>query len=143
MLDWIHGRWNENPQPLSSTPQGTQVDFPAVYHNRRLAKLFPSEGPGHIDNFPYAVAFTMKRKGDAGFYHFNDESYVDGMWGAYKFCRQDRCLGPGLYRLDVRLTGYGLLTARTATFRLRNSGTTHDDLVLEPWSSQIQGKLEE
>ncbi|GEM_PF-6587325 len=131
---WIHGRWDENPEPVTLTRQGAVINWAALVQNRRLAKLFPTEKPGHIDSFQSSVSFAIKRKGDPDFYHFNDESYLQQQGS--RFCRQDRKLGPGTYRVDVRITGYGLLAARTATFRLTNSGTNFEDFILEPWTQE-------
>ncbi|MCL4553371.1 MAG: hypothetical protein M1305_07475 [Candidatus Marsarchaeota archaeon] len=126
---WLHGRWNANPQPLASTPTGVYADKLAAEANRRLARLFPTERKNHVDSHPYTVGFAIKEQGDEDFYHFNDLSYVyhnpNKPW-----CNDDWRMGPGAYLVKVRVTGYGLLGPMTATFRLNNSGTTHKDFVL-------------
>lgn len=122
---WLLGRWDDNPQPI--TDKG--FDLNASIVNRRLAKLFPTENRGHVDAYPFTVAFAMKKEGDRNFYHFNDESY---QWGfGWRNPRWEFDIGT--YRVEVRLTGYGLLRAVTTELRLINKGTTFDDLVLEKW----------
>lgn len=122
--EWLFGRWHDNPQPI--THAGFEPG--AAFVNRRLAKLFPTEKKGHIDGYPFAVAFAMKKQGMKEFYHFNDESY---RWPAW--CNRQWLLGIGTYRLQIRLTGHGLLRATTETLKLTNKGTNLDDLILEEW----------
>ncbi len=135
---WLHGRWSDNPEPLVETPQGSFPSISASVTNRRLAKLFPTGKRGHIDAHPFIIAFAIKKEGDPDFYHFNDESYYrhgpENPW-----CNNDWQLGPGAYRINVRITGYGLLRAKTASFRLRNLGTRHQDFTLEAIYSSVTG----
>jgi len=123
--EWLFGRWNDNPEPVTSTG----FDLGTAVTNRRLAKLFPTEKNDHIDAYPFTVAFAMKKEGDDGFYHFNDESYAFG----FGWSNPHWYMGLGTYRVDIRLTGYGLLRAVTSKFRLVNSGSSLSDWMPENW----------
>jgi len=129
---WLHGRWDDTPEPLTQiiTLKGPVVgyDLKTAVANRRLTKLFASEKGKHPDAYPFGVAFAMKKEGEADFYHFNDDSY---QWSDWR--NPDWVLGPGTYRVDVRLTGSGLVRAKTATFRLRNPSSSLTEWVLEEW----------
>lgn len=122
--NWLYGRWNDNPEPI--TEGGFQLSV--AISNRRLAKLFPTEKRGSTDAYPFATAFVMKKQGTDVFYHFNDESYQYNDW-----CNPDWLFGQGTYRVDVRLTGYGLLRPITRTLKLINKGINIDDLLIEDW----------
>jgi hypothetical protein len=137
--EWLYGRWDDTPEPLSQivTANGQRVtgyDLKTALANRRLAKLFPTEEVKHPDAYPFSLAFAMKKEGDLEFYHFNDESYAWGPgwrnphWG----------LSPGIYRVDVRLTGYRLLGSAKASFRLKNLGPAFTDWRLEEWTDADQ-----
>lgn len=123
--EWLFGRWDDNPEPVTRTG----FDLGAAVVNRRLAKLFPTEKPGNVDAYPFSVAFAIKKEGEVGFFHFNDESYA---WG-FGWCNPHWQLRIGVYRVDVRLTGYGLLRGTTQTFRVINKGHVLDDWILEEW----------
>jgi hypothetical protein len=123
--EWLFGRWNDNREPVSR--MGFELGTAAV--NRRLAKLFPTEKAGNIDAYPFTVAFAIKKEGEEEFFHFNDESYA---WG-FGWRNPEWQLGIGIYRVDVRLTGYGLLRATTQTFRVINKGKAFDEFILEEW----------
>ncbi len=129
--EWLLARWNDNQEPV--TEVGGHLSLPSMIRNRRLQpKLFPSEPKGHRNAYPFTVAFAIKRRGDECFYHFCDESYQwggdEGLW-----LNPDWRLPKGTYRVDVELTGYGLVHPSAAAFRLRNEGPRHEDFVLEPW----------
>lgn len=121
--EWLLGRWNDNPQPLSP-----QYDLTIAVGNRRLTQLFTTERSGNIDAYPFSVAFAIKKEGEDYFYHFNDESYAWPGWS-----NRHWRLGLGTYRVDVRLTGYGLLGAVTIKYKLLNSGPSLSDWRLEKW----------
>lgn len=120
--EWLCGRWIDNPEPVGAS---CDLNLQAAVANRRLAKLLPTESRNHTDAHPFLVAFAIKKQSDPNFYHFNDMSYIAD------FRREDWQLGPGSYRVDVRITGYGMLAAKTETFRLYNEGTGLEDFCLE------------
>ncbi len=122
---WLLGRWSDNPEPIT----GNNINLSAMVTNRRLPKLFPSEEKGHRDAYPFVVAFSIKRNCDTDCYHFNDESY-QFQTTYLQWCNPDWKLGLGVYRVEVRLTGYGLLAAKTATLWLRNLGDRHHTFTL-------------
>ncbi len=121
--EWLLGRWNDNPQPLSP-----QYDQTIAVGNRRLTKLFTTERGGNIDAYPFSVAFAVKKEGEDYYCHFNDESYAWPGWSNPHWR-----IGLGTYRVDVRLTGYGLLGAVTIKYKLSNSGPSLSDWRLEKW----------
>jgi len=123
--EWFFGRWDDNPEPVTRTG----FDLGAAVVNRKLAKLFPTEKQGNIDAHPFSVAFAIKKEGEESFSHFNDESYA---WG-FGWHNPHWQLGIGTYKVEVRLTGYGLLRTTTRKFRLINRGTTFEEWVLEEW----------
>jgi len=129
--EWVLARWNDNQEPLR---EDGQLSIPAMISNRRLrSKLFPSEKAPHRNAYPFTVAFAIKREGDEWFYHFSDESY---RWAGETLLWLNPTwrMPQGIYRVDVELTGYGLIHPSVASFRLSNGGTTHESFVLEPWS---------
>jgi len=126
---WLLARWNDNQEPV--TEAGNLLSIPAMIRNRRLqSKLFPSEAKKHRNAYPFTVAFVIKREGENGFFHFNDESYK---WASDGWLNPEWRMPLGDYRVEVELTGYGLVHPSTAVFRLRNGGTRHRDFILAPW----------
>jgi hypothetical protein len=123
MLDgnWICGRWDDNPQPIGKAG----FEYNLAITNRRLARLFPTERQGEIDAYPFMVSFAMKKRGTKEFYHFNDESYAYADW-----CNKQWLFDSGTYRVEVRITGYGLLRPVVRSFKLIN-GAGYTDFTLK------------
>ena len=133
---WLLGRWNDNPEPVSSTTfiqndgsplQAASVSMRDQVTNRRLPALFPTpdRGPEHAIA---TVSFLIKRIGQPPLYHFNDDTYGFDHWE-----RPDYLLDGNNYRVDVRLFGYGLPTVVEKSFRLANAGNGLADVNLSPW----------
>lgn len=123
---WLLARWDDNPEPVDYA-RG-EPHLPTMLRNRRLDKLFPTERKGHVDAYPYSVSFAIKKQGEAEFYHFNDEAYRYADWRNPKWR-----MGRGIYKVEMRVSGYGMLRPACAAFRLVNQGTEHSDFLLEPW----------
>jgi len=121
-LGWLLGRWNEHLEPLVYVQGGTQVDLRLMLENRRLDRLYPTDKGGEFAE-PYEVAFAVKEDGLSDFHHFNDESYSHQPgWRNPKWA-----LPVGTYTVEVVITGYGLIRAARASFRLRNGSTSLKD----------------
>jgi len=122
VLGWLLARWNENPEPLTQTQTGIQPDPRLMAENRRLGRLYPTDRTGEFAQ-PYEVAFAIKEDGQNDFHHFNDESYPHQPgWRNPAWA-----LSQGAYGVEVAITGYGLIRAARASFRLRNDGTSLKD----------------
>ena len=119
-LGWLLGRWNENLEPLDYAKG--QIDIKLMLQNRRLPKLFPIDRLSEFAE-PYEVAFAVKEDSVAEFHHFNDEAYLRGE--GWK--NQSWALPIGAYTVEVVITGYGLIRAARASFRLRNGSTSLKD----------------
>lgn len=120
VLDWVLGRWNENWEPVDYNTG--KPDLKTMLKNRRLEKLYPTERSGLLST-PYEIAFAVKQQNNEDFWHFNDESYQFDLWK-----NPDWVLPKAQFKLDVQITGHGLIRPTIACFGLENSGTDHGDL---------------
>ncbi|MCK4414397.1 MAG: hypothetical protein KAY32_12720 [Candidatus Eisenbacteria sp.] len=105
---WRAGRWDDVLEPLTLAGQ---VDRSLVQTNQRLPKLYPSDlqNPDRL----WPVAFAMRKIGEDGFFHFNDESYNHQP----DWRNPSWVLPSGTYEVQAELAGYGL--AEKVRFRFR------------------------
>jgi hypothetical protein len=115
----IDGRWSAHPEPVAPAagPSGQVLllDHAKILTGRRI------DVHGHM---PLELCIAIKFEGEADCYLFNNDSYVFARWQnpAWRF-------GLGDYRLRVTLSSE--VGRDTFEFRLRNVGSSRDDLHLE------------
>ncbi len=121
--EWRFGRWGDVIQPLDTAGK---IDLRAVETNHRLPRLYPSDLQD--PERPWHIAFAMKRKDEAEFYHFNDRSYLYGPgWR-----NPDWVLPAGTYEIEAELVGHGLSHKRQCKFWLICSATEFRISVSRP-----------
>jgi hypothetical protein len=119
----FHGRWSGQPEPLTivGTPVGlTLVYDPTKLPQSRLIDVSPGLGG-------QGMAIAIKADGDQAAYAFASESYEDQTTALR---RPGWELPERGYDVIVEASAGGLTVE--ARFRLRNEGSSHEGLGLEP-----------
>lgn len=117
----IAGRWTSQPEPLLPIALADRV-----INVVDLARLIMARKVNVHSHDDQQVPLALKFDGNMDCHIFSNESYLHPDWKNPKWK-----LGEGSHRL--RLILYYQRGREIFHFRLRNLGTSRDDVVVEPW----------